>query len=193
MVLLLFSGVHGVISGLPVELLDLMLPETLSVRNDRGRSPAPGVWGGRMRRVNRTDTILTTTRQTRTGIRSRVIPRIDRQSLGDSIVSSTTIPFVRSRNIAFKAARMKPRTAFFTFFSGVNMGLYVMPKLIELIKDPAVDSRTNSTPFVIGETVTGLRSGVRLRVVAPNDVSSSIHIPMKNYLLLCFNYCVLEY
>ena len=50
------------------------------------------------------------------------------------------------------------------------MGLYVMPKLIELIKDPAVDSRTNSTPFVIGETVTGLRSGVRLRVVAPNDV-----------------------
>tara|TARA_A200000113_G_scaffold38545_2_gene31461 strand:- start:7184 stop:14476 length:7293 start_codon:yes stop_codon:yes gene_type:complete len=138
---------------------------------DRGRSPAPGVWGGRgMRRINRTDTILTTTRQTRTGIRSRVIPRIDRQSLGDSVVSSTTIPFVRSRNIAFKAARMKPRTAFFTFFSGVNMGQYVMPKLIELIKDPAVDSRTNSTPFVIGETVTGLLSGVRLRVVAPNDV-----------------------
>ena len=77
---------------------------------DRGRSPLPGVWGGRgMRRINRNETILTTTRQTRTGIRTRVIPRIDRQSLGDSIVSSTSIPWIRSRNIKMNVARL-PRT-----------------------------------------------------------------------------------
>ena len=42
-----------------------------------------------MRRVNREEVLETVTRQRRTGIRSRVIPRIDRQSLGDSIISST--------------------------------------------------------------------------------------------------------
>ena len=138
---------------------------------DRGRSPNPGVWGGRgMRRVNRTTTLLTTTRQTRSGVRTRVIPRIDRQSLGDSIVSSTNIPWIRSRNVAFKAARMKPRTKFFTRFSSFIMDGYIIPKMIELIKDPSVDNRTNSTPFSIGEIVTGQSSGCKLRVAAPNDV-----------------------
>ena len=138
---------------------------------DRGRSPLPGAWGGRgMRRINRNETIITTTRQTRTGIRTRVIPRIDRQSLGDSIVSSTSIPWIRSRNIKMNVARLKPRTRFYSFFDGIKVNDYMTPKLIELIKDSSVDSRTNSTPFVIGETVTGQTSGCKLKVAAPNDL-----------------------
>ncbi|NHK40111.1 hypothetical protein, partial [Thermus thermophilus] len=39
----------------------------------------------------------------------------------------------------------------------------------EIIKDPSIDTRTNSTPFVIGETVTGLTSGCKFKVAAPND------------------------
>ena len=137
---------------------------------DRGRSPRPGVWGGRgMRRINRTTTVQATTRQTRSGIRTRVIPRIDRQSLGDSVVSSTSIPWIRSRNIEVDAARLKPRTRMYSFFDGRNISDYQVPKLIELIKDSSVDSRTNSTPFVIGETVVGLTSGCRFKVAAPND------------------------
>ena len=41
---------------------------------------------------------------------------------------------------------------------------------MRLIKDSSVDSRTNSTPFVIGETVTGQTSGCKLKVAAPNDL-----------------------
>ena len=60
-----------------------------------------------MRRVNRVTEIEVTENQTRSGVRTRVIPRIDRQSLGDSILSSTSIPWIRSRNIEVDVARLK--------------------------------------------------------------------------------------
>ena len=124
---------------------------------------------GRGRRVMGTRTITTTENQTRRGIRTRVVPRIDRRSLGDSTVSSTSIPWIRSRNIDVTVARMKPRTTFYGFFDGTKVGDYMIPKLLEVIKDPSTDSRTNSTPFVIGETVVGQTSGATLRIAAPND------------------------
>ena len=140
------------------------------LEEDRGRSPMPGVWGGRgMRRVNRVTEIEVTENQTRSGVRTRVIPRIDRQSLGDSILSSTSIPWIRSRNIEVDVARLKPRTRFYSFFDGRPTVDYQVPKIIEIIKDPSVDNRTNSTPFVIGETVIGQTSGCVFKVAAPDD------------------------
>ena len=124
---------------------------------------------GRGRRVMGTRTITSTSNQTRQGIRTRVVPRIDRRSLGDSTVSSTSIPWIRSRNIDVTVARMKPRTTFYGFFDGTKVGDYMIPKVLEVIKDPSTDSRTNSTPFVIGETVVGQTSGATLRIAAPND------------------------
>ena len=123
-----------------------------------------------MRRVNRTDTIEVTTGQTRQGVRSRVIPRIDRRSLGDSIVSTTVIPWIRSRNVKFVVERLKPRTRMYAFFDGRSIDEYITPKIVELIKDPSTDNRTNSTPFVIGETVIGQTSKARFRVASPNSV-----------------------
>ena len=124
---------------------------------------------GRGRRVMQNVTTSTTTSLSRTGIRTRVVPRIDRQSLGDSVLSSTAIPWIRSRNVDVNIVRMKPRTSFFAFFDGQKIDDFLVPKVIELIKDPSTDSRTNSTPFVIGETVTGLTSGCKFRVAAPDD------------------------
>ena len=140
------------------------------LEEDIGRSPRPNVWGGRgMRRINVVEKIRTTEEQVREGVRTQVIPRIDRQSMGDSILSSTSIPWIRSRNVELDVARLKPRTRFYSFFDGTKIGDYMMPKVLEVIKDPSTDSRTNSTPFVIGETVRGLTSGARFRVSAPND------------------------
>tara|TARA_S200002703_G_scaffold40971_1_gene35655 strand:- start:5808 stop:13097 length:7290 start_codon:yes stop_codon:yes gene_type:complete len=140
------------------------------LRQDIGRSPRPNVWRGRgMRRVNRTTTIATTTRRVRTGIRTRVVPRIDRRNLGDSLVSSTTIPWIRSRNIRITAQRLKPRTRFYTFFDKRRVDAYITPKMLEVIKDPTVDNRSNSIPFEVGETVRGLNSRSRMRVASPNS------------------------
>jgi len=124
---------------------------------------------GRGRRVLASRTVTTTRRQTRTGIRTRVVPRIDRQSLGDSIVSSTSISWMRSRNIRITAERMKPRTRFYIFFDRKNINDYVTPKIIEVIKDPSVDSRTNSIPFVPGETITGTKSKCKLLCLRPDS------------------------
>ena len=124
---------------------------------------------GRGRAVDRTTTTTTTERQTRSGIRTRVVPRIDNRSLGDSLVSATAIPWIRSRNIEVAVVRMKPRTTFYAFFDGQKIAEYMIPKVIEVIKDSSTDSRTNSTPFVVGETVTGLTSGCKFQVDPPNN------------------------
>jgi len=146
---------------------------------DIGRSPRPDVWSGRgMRRINRVDTIAVTEGQTRSGIRTQVVPRIDRESLGDSILSQTAIPWMRSRNISIRVSRMKPRTRFFSFFDSTPINDYIIPKLMEVIKDSSLDSRTNATPFVVGETIeirTPATTGrpelpkARFQVAAPND------------------------
>jgi len=123
-------------------------------------------WGGWQR-------VTTTTRQTRTGLRTRVVSRIDNQSLGDRIISSSFVPWIRSRNIGFTAVRLKPKTRMFAFFDGDKISQYITPKLIELVKNSSEDPRTNETPFIIGETVVGTTSGARLKVVAPNDGSAT--------------------
>ena len=114
-------------------------------------------------------TIRVVNNQARQGVRSRVVPRIDRRSLGDSILSRSAIPWIRSRNIGFNVDRMKPRTRFYAFFDGVSVTNYITPKVIEIIKNSTTDSRTNETPFVVGETVIGATSGCQMKVVAPDD------------------------
>ena len=56
----------------------------------------------------------------------------------------------------------------YAFFDGRSIDAYITPKVVELIKDPTTDNRTNSTPFVIGETVIGQTSGARFKVATPN-------------------------
>ena len=107
--------------------------------------------------------------QARQGIRTKVVPKIDRKSLGDTILSTSAIPWIRSRNIGFNVVRLKPRTRFYAFFDGVSVTNYITPKVIEIIKNSSTDSRTNETPFVVGETVVGQTSGCQLKVADPND------------------------
>ena len=107
--------------------------------------------------------------QARQGVRTKVVPKIERKSLGDSQLSQSVIPWIRSRNVSFNVDRMKPRTRFYAFFDGVNVTNYLTPKVIELIKSSTADPQTNETPFVVGETVIGSTSGCRHKVAAAND------------------------
>jgi Domain of unknown function (DUF4815) len=121
----------------------------------------------------------------RTGTQQRLVTRFEQRSLGSRVISKQNIPWIRSRNIAFAAERLKPSAQFYGFFDNVAISQYITPKLIELIKDPAEDAATTNTPFVIGENIFGYRissrnaSGgailqnntpiFRAKVVAPND------------------------
>tara|TARA_Y100000004_G_scaffold130685_1_gene147367 strand:+ start:782 stop:8344 length:7563 start_codon:yes stop_codon:yes gene_type:complete len=107
--------------------------------------------------------------QARQGVRTRVVPKIDQKSLGDSVLSTSAVPWIRSRNIGFNVDRLKPRTQMYMFFDGVNVTNYVIPKVIELVKSSTADPKSNETPFVVGETVVGQTSGCRIKVAAAND------------------------
>ena len=135
------------------------------------------------RRVLAGETITTTRRQVRSGVRTRVVPRIDRRSLGDSIIDSTFVPWIRSRNVGFDVQRIKPKTRMYAFFDGDQVMTYITPKLIEIVKNSTEDARTNETPFVIGETVIGAQSGSRFRIAAPNNGLSTNPYSQTNAIL----------
>ena len=81
----------------------------------------------RGRAVIQRTTTTTTTRQTRQGVNTRVVPRIDRESQGDRVVSRALIPFIRARNVSFNVTGMKPLTRVYPFFDKQNVGQYVTP------------------------------------------------------------------
>ena len=124
---------------------------------------------GRGLAIDRITTIPIKQNQVRTGVSRTVTAKTDRKSVGNTVLSRTAIAWIRSRNLDVDITRLKPSTKFYAFFDNKKINTYLTPKVIELIKDPTVDSRTNSTPFVEGETVTGLTSGCKLKVSAPND------------------------
>ena len=107
--------------------------------------------------------------QARQGIRTRIIPKIDRKSLGDTVLSQSVVPWIRSRNIGFNVDRLKPRTRMYAFFDGVDVTGYMIPKVIEITKSSTSDPNTNETPFVVGETVIGQTSKCQLKVAPAND------------------------
>ncbi len=71
-------------------------------------------------------------RQVRTGIRSNITPRTDRQVLGDRVVDITFARWKRSRNIRFGSRRLKPFVQFYPFFDKIDISTYCTPKLIEI-------------------------------------------------------------
>ncbi len=76
--------------------------------------------------ITRTTT-TTTTRQSRSGINTRVVPRIDRESQGDRVVSRALIPFIRARNVSFSVTGMKPLMRVYPFFDKQNITQFVTP------------------------------------------------------------------
>ena len=134
----------------------------------------PGGKGRRQQRRTITTTTTQTTKQSRTGIRYRVTPVIEQQSLGSKVVSVEHIQFMRSRNISFTCQKLKPRTKFFAFFDGIAVpAKLITPKVMGVVKDPSSDSKTNNIPFQIGETVYVKKGNgkfrFKARVSAPNE------------------------
>ena len=134
--------------------------------------------------------ITTTTKQSKKGVQYKVTPTVQKTSLGEKIVSTDLIPFMRSRNIDVTTTRMKPRTQFYAFFDGVDMTKFLTPKLLEIEMVSGV--------FEVGETVisapskvfTGgksIKDGFTFRVAAPNHKEGPYNAPTKKYALNPYN------
>ena len=172
------------------------LISTDTIINRTGSHSGGGTWVGTRHQglefIHERRTFAVTENQSRQGIRTRIVPKIERKSMGDTILSQTAVPWIRSRNIAFDVYRMKPRTRVYAFFDGVDITAYITPKVIELNKtgsnsniinevvtapgantfnqpsDSTIDN-SNQIPFVVGETVVGIESGVKIKVAAADD------------------------
>jgi len=131
--------------------------------------------------VEQTERVTTTrTGQSRTGLNTRVVERIDSESLGDRVVERNDIPFMRSRNIEFIVRNAKPRTQLYPFFDGQDVAEFCFPKLLEI-------SMTTGT-FQIGETVVAILQTnwaggfgdnwmLRARVATPNHKYGPYNAP----------------
>ena len=83
----------------------------------------------------------------RTGTQYQVVETFEQVSVGDKVVSTEIISTVRSRNVEFYAANLKPSTRIYAFFDGKDVTKYCVPKIIEISMEDGV--------FEVGETVEG--------------------------------------
>ena len=96
------------------------------------------------------ETIIETTEsgiKERTGTQYHVVETFDEVSVGDKVISTEIISTVRSRNVEFYAANLKPSTQIYAFFDGKDVTKYCVPKIIEISMKSGV--------FQVGETVQG--------------------------------------
>ena len=84
---------------------------------------------------------------TRTGKRKILKEVFENTSFGDQVLDSSVIPYIRSRNIEFTGRRLKPFTQLYSFFDGLDVTKYIMPKLIQV-------TMLDGT-FEVGEDVVG--------------------------------------
>jgi predicted small secreted protein len=112
----------------------------------------------------------TTTDVTRTGVQNRTGSNLKLEeqttnvSLGDSIVSTSTVSYMRSRNIEFKGNRFKPYTQLYAYFDGEDVNSFIIPKLIEI-------SMISGT-FAVGEKVVSINQASQN--LTPRDTNTSI-------------------
>jgi len=65
--------------------------------------------------------------QTRSGIRTVIVPQTVRRSLGNRVLSVAFVPFIRQRTITFQGFGLRPNTRVFPFFDNVSITAYVTP------------------------------------------------------------------
>ena len=101
--------------------------------------------------------------QSRTGIKTTLVTKIDRQVIGDRVLATAAIPFMRSRNVLVQIQKLKPNTKFYPFFDGVDITDYCTPasKIQYAPISGAYNTDTN---------VGGLASGAARRINGDSQV-----------------------
>jgi len=96
----------------------------------------PGGWwtdGPRRGRGNIRGTFVTTTTtatqvgQSRVGINTRLVTKIDRQVVADRVLSTAAIPYIRSRNVLVQVRGLKPGTRFYPYFDDISVASNCTP------------------------------------------------------------------
>lgn len=81
---------------------------------------------GVVRRIT-TEKSAQTVGQSRTGVRTVVIPNVTREVTGDKTLSKAIIPYIRARSLLFVVRGLKPNTKFTSFFDSVDVSGFIVP------------------------------------------------------------------
>jgi hypothetical protein len=101
--------------------------------------------------------------QTRTGTRTSLITKIDRQVVADRVLSTAAIPYIRSRNLLIQVKALKPNTRFYPFFDDVDVTPYCTPAS-RIVYTPGAGTFDDST------NVGGLSTDVARRIAGDSQV-----------------------
>ena len=101
--------------------------------------------------------------QSRTGLKTSLVTKIDRQVVGDRVLSTAAIPYIRSRNVLIQVQKLKPGTRFYPFFDNISIASYCTPasKITYTPVSGAFNTETN---------VGGLASGSARRINGDSQV-----------------------
>jgi hypothetical protein len=86
-----------------------------------GIGPEAAGWAAR---TVTADIFATPVGQSRTGVNTKLELKTDYEQVDDRTVSTTVIPYIRSRNILVQAHKLKPSTRFYPYFDGVDVSTY---------------------------------------------------------------------
>ena len=65
--------------------------------------------------------------QSRTGVKTSLVTKIDRQVIGDRVLSTAAIPYIRSRNVLVQVRGLKPLTKFYPYFDDISVSSFCTP------------------------------------------------------------------
>ena len=94
---------------------------------DVNRQINPSTTSGNIKTTTTTITTSQRVGQTRSGIRTSLVPKEVRKSIGDRVIGTSYVPFIRPKNIFFSATGMKPNTRVYAFFDGQDVNDDVTP------------------------------------------------------------------
>ena len=123
-----------------------------------------------------TNTTVTTSNQARSGLRTDLGFDTIRREAGEKVTEVNFIPFMRSREVFFKAAQLKPNTKFFAFFDGTDITAFAKQKsFVEFSSRSSVVEHKDATshPDSSSGTLTSDSNG---------DLTGSIIIPHNSNL-----------
>lgn len=131
-----------------------------------------GGWGRGIRFFS-TETTATLVGQARTGIKTSLVTKIDRQVVGDRVLSSAAIPYIRSRNVLVQIQKLKPNTRFYPYFDDVSISSYCTPAS-KMIYTPAgatnADKLATHNKFDDITNVGGLATASARRIAGDSQV-----------------------
>jgi hypothetical protein len=111
--------------------------------------------------------------QSRTGVKTSLVTRIDRQVVGDRVLSTAAIPYIRSRNVLVQVRGLKPGTRFYPYFDDISVASNCTPasKIVYTPSGANAAARlTTHNTFDDSTNVGGLATGTARRIAGDSQV-----------------------